>query len=195
VNALVLNGALRGDDGLTPIEQAISGALSLRGWSVERVHLRDLTIAYCQGCFDCWVKTPGVCKTKDAAGDVTRAIVRSDLLVLLSPVTLGGYSSELKKALDRSIGIVSPFFTRISGEVHHKKRYARYPSLLAVGVVREPDPEEQRIFSALVTRNAVNFHAPVHVTGFVPRAASPAVMRSSVAELVAMVTDHKRGAA
>jgi multimeric flavodoxin WrbA len=195
VNALILNGALRGDDGLTPIEQAISAALNVRGWSVERIHLRDLTIAYCQGCFDCWVKTPGVCKTKDAAGEVTRAIVRTDLLVLLSPVTVGGYSSELKKALDRSIGIVSPFFTRIEGEVHHKQRYARYPSLLAVGVVAGDDPEERQIFSTLVARNAFNFHAPAHAAGFVPRAAAPAEMRSTIADLITAVTDGKRGAA
>ena len=101
----------------------------------------------------------------------------------------------MKKALDRSIGIVSPFFTRIAGEVHHKKRYARYPSLLAVGVFAEDDPEERRIFSTLVARNALNFHAPSHAAGFVPRVAAPAEMRSAVADLVATVVDGKRGAA
>jgi NADPH-dependent FMN reductase len=195
MNALILNGALRNDDGLTAVEQAVDTALSVRGWSAERVHLRDLSIAYCQGCFDCWVKTPGVCKTKDAAGEVTRAIVRSDLLVLLSVVTAGGYSSELKKALDRSIGIVSPFFKRIDGEVHHRQRYARYPSLLGVGVVHAEDPEEQRIFSTLVARNAINFHAPAHTTGFVRRDATPEQVRSAIGRLVAGAVDGKRGAA
>lgn len=39
-----------------------------------------------------------------------------------------------KKGLDRLIGLVSPFFTKIAGETHHRPRYDRYPALLAVGV-------------------------------------------------------------
>ena len=138
MRALVLNGALAGDDGLGPIEEAVASALVASGWTVERVHLRDVFIAYCKGCFDCWVKTPGICATRDGAGAVTRALACSDLVALLSPITFGGYSSELKKALDRSIGIVSPFFMRLDGEVHHKPRYSRYPALLGIGVLRGP---------------------------------------------------------
>jgi multimeric flavodoxin WrbA len=173
MRALVLNGALGGDDGLGPIEEVLGSTLAAQGWAVERVRLRDVFIAYCKGCFDCWVKTPGVCATRDGAGAITRALARSDLVVLLSPITFGGYSSELKKALDRSIGIVSPFFTRIHGEVHHKPRYARYPALLAIGVTEDRDPEEARIFTRLVSRNAVNFHAPAHVVAIVSRDDSP----------------------
>lgn len=195
MRAVLLNGALRGDEALTPIEQALDAALSARGWQVQRVHLRELQIAYCQGCFDCWVKTPGVCKAKDAAGEVSRAIVRSDLLVLLSAVTFGGYSSELKKALDRTIGILSPFFTSIRGEVHHRKRYAKYPSLLAVGVLADDDPDEPRIFSTLLARNAANMHAPSHLAGFVTRGTSVERMRSVVGGLVAAVAAAIQGAA
>lgn len=195
MRALILSGALAADEVLTPIEQAIDVALSGRGWDVNRIHLRDLQIAYCQGCFDCWVKTPGVCKTKDAARDVTRAIVRSDLLVLLTPLTFGGYSSELKKALDRSIGIVSPFFTRIGGEVHHKQRYAKYPALLGIGVAADESPEEQRIFTTLVARNAINFHAPAFLAGIVRRDAPPDQTRSEIGRLIADITARKSGAA
>lgn len=194
MRALILNGALRGDDRLAPIEQLVTSSLASRGYDVEPIRLRDLTIAYCQGCFECWVKTPGRCKTKDDAPEVTRAIVRSDLLVFLTPVTFGGYSSELKKALDRSIGIVSPFFTRIHGEVHHKQRYAKYPSLLAIGVMDERDDEEAGIFSALVLRNAINIHAPAHAAGVVCRS-EPDRIRQVIGTLVAEVAAPKRGAA
>ena len=194
MRALVLNGALAGDEGLGPIEELLGSTLSAQGWAVERVRLRDVFIAYCKGCFDCWVKTPGVCATRDGAGAITRALARSDLVVLLSPITFGGYSSELKKALDRSTGIVSPFFTRIHGEVHHKPRYARYPALLAIGVTEDRDPEEARIFSRLVERNAVNFHAPAQAVAIVSRDDSAEQIRTAAGRAVAKLT-AQRGAA
>lgn len=195
MRALILNGALAGDNDLAPVEQSLDTALSIRGWTVDRIQLRDLTIAYCQGCFDCWVKTPGLCKAKDKAPEVTRALCKADLLVLLSPVTFGGYSSEIKKALDRSIGIVSPFFTRIGGEVHHKARYTRYPALLGIGVMREPDAEEERIFRTLVSRNAVNFHSPAHLSAIVNRADSTENMWRTIGRAVTDITAGQRGAA
>jgi hypothetical protein len=194
MRALVLNGARAGDEGLGPIEAALGSALHARGWAVERIQLRDVFIAYCKGCFDCWVKTPGVCGIKDGAGAVTRALIQSDLVVLLSPITFGGYSSELKKALDRSIGIVAPFFTRLHGEVHHKPRYARYPLLLAIGVSEDRDPEEAQIFARLVGRNAINFHAPAHAVAIVSRDDSPEQVQTTVARAVAQLT-ARRGAA
>jgi multimeric flavodoxin WrbA len=194
MRALILNGALAEDDGLEPIEQAAGAALTARGWAVERIQLRNVFITHCKGCFDCWVKTPGLCATRDGAGAVTRELIRSDLLVLLSPITFGGYSSEIKKALDRSIGILSPFFARLDGEVHHKARYARYPVLMTIGVSSDRDPEEAAIFAALAGRNALNFRAPLHVVSIVSRDDLPEQMRSAIGRAVATVS-LRRGAA
>jgi NADPH-dependent FMN reductase len=194
MRALVLNGALSGDEGLVPVEEAVGATLGTWGWQVEGVRLREVPITYCKGCFDCWVKTPGVCATNDGAGAVTRALARSDLAVLLSPITFGGYSSEIKKALDRSIGIVSPFFTRIDDEVHHKPRYTRYPALLAIGVTQDRDPDEAQIFARLVGRNAVNFYAPAHSVCIVSRDDSPKQLRTTIGRAVAQLT-ARRGAA
>ena len=194
MRALVLNGALSGDDGLQVIEDAVDSTLATSGWIVDRIQLRAVFIAPCKGCFDCWVKTPGLCPTRDGAGGVTRALACSDLVVLLSPITFGGYSSELKKALDRSIGIVSPFFTRIEGEVHHKARYARYPALLGIGVSDDCDPEEMQIFVRLVGRNAINFHAPAHAVCVVSRDDSPEQMRAAIGRALTQLA-IRRGAA
>ena len=105
---------------------------------------------------------PGVCLIDDAAREVSRKMVGSDLVVYFTPITFGGYSSELKKALDRSIGLISPFFTRINGEVHHQKRYAHAPKLIGVGVLPQSDEESERIFKTLIGRNAINMHNPAH---------------------------------
>jgi hypothetical protein len=173
MKALILDAALHGGAPLDWIDDAVEAELSEAGIPSERIRLRKLAIAYCQGCFECWVKTPGLCKTRDAAHDVARAFIRSDLVVLVTPVTFGGYSSEAKKALDRLICLVSPFFTRIDGEVHHHRRYARYPAFMAVGLLPKPDADEERVFETLVRRNAINMHAPVHASAVVHDRAEP----------------------
>jgi multimeric flavodoxin WrbA len=195
MRAVILNGALPGDQTCAAVETELTSALAGLGWDADCLRLRDLTIAYCKGCFGCWVKTPGVCPTRDDAGSVTRSFVRSDLAVLITPVVFGGYSSELKKALDRSAGIVLPFFTRINGEVHHQRRYERYPALLAIGVVDRADPVEERVFTTLVGRNAINFHAPAHRVALVRRGDPVDTRRAIVVQAVGGMTKPKRSAA
>lgn len=195
MRAVILNGAFAGDETCASAEADLASAFAGLGWEVECLRLRDLTIAYCKGCFGCWVKTPGICPTRDDAGSVTRLLVRSDLAVLVTPVVFGGYSSELKKALDRSAGIVLPFFTRIKGEVHHQPRYQRYPALLAIGILDRPDEVEEHVFATLVSRNAINFHAPAHRVAFIMRGDAIATRRAIVLQAVSSMTRPMRGAA
>jgi len=69
------------------------------------------------------------------------------------------YSSELKKALDRvPCPVLLPFFAKIYGEIHHGKRYDKYPNLVAFGVLSNPDEESENTFATLVARNAINLH-------------------------------------
>jgi len=160
--ALILDGGL--DDGaLTrgPGEIA-ADALRRAGWLAEAMVLREIDVAPCLGCFGCWVKAPGICVIDDPGRDVARRMIQSDLLVYLTPLTFGGYSSELKKALDRSIPNISPLFRLVRGEVHHVKRYVRNPRVVGIGVCASApsDPEEEELFETLVHRNAINLHAP-----------------------------------
>jgi hypothetical protein len=162
VKALILDGTRVGESSFEDIHQTLTRHLTDAGCSVESMALRDMEIHHCIGCFGCWVQTPGECLIDDPSRHVARAFIANDLVVLFTPVTFGGYSSELKKALDRIICLVSPFFKRIGGEVHHKPRYERHPLLMAVGIQPEPDAESEEIFTALVNRNAINFHSPAH---------------------------------
>ncbi|MGZ9135865.1 MAG: flavodoxin family protein [Candidatus Deferrimicrobiaceae bacterium] len=133
------------------------------GHSADLLNLEGIRIAPCTGCFGCWVKTPGACVIDDPGRDVARAALHCDLLVFLTPITFGGYSSELKKAVDRLIPLLSPYFVRIGEEIHHRARYPKYPPILGVGLLPVADPEQERIFRTLVGRNAVNYHSPFHM--------------------------------
>jgi multimeric flavodoxin WrbA len=160
MNALILDGGRHGATPTAAVHAALAAVLAQRGWQTTTIDLGAQKIAYCLGCFECWTKTPGLCRIDDDGRQVTAAMLAGDLVVYLTPVTFGGYSSVLKKAVDRSICLVSPFFSRIDGEVHHRARYEQYPSLLAVGVLPAPDPSQQQMFGRLIERNALNLHAP-----------------------------------
>lgn len=160
--ALILDGGIGDSADTRGAGEIATDCLERAGWRVTDLVLREIDIAPCLGCFGCWIKTPGVCVIDDAGRDVARQMVHSDLLVYLTPLTFGGYSSELKKALDRSIPNLSPFFRLVKGEVHHVKRYARYPRVVGIGVCSDgrADPDEEELFETLVHRNAINLHAP-----------------------------------
>ena len=86
--------------------------------------------------------------------------------------------------MDRIICLISPFFTRIDGEVHHRPRYARYPALLGVGVLPAPHPAQEQIFDTLIGRNAINLHAPVHNSVVLYRSQEPAAATTAVRSAV-----------
>jgi len=139
---------------------AAKGLLAAAGWTVEDAVLRDLDIAGCHGCFGCWVRTPGECVIDDPGRDIARMAAGSDLAIWLTPVTFGGYSSHLKRAVDRMIPNLLPFFTTVEGVTRHTLRYDKAQRLMAVGLLREPDEAAERLFRALVEHNAANFHSP-----------------------------------
>ncbi|MFC2078276.1 flavodoxin family protein [Candidatus Bipolaricaulota bacterium] len=158
--ACILDGASRGGLSSEAALARVDDALRERGWSPTVYRMRDLEVSPCRGCFACWVKTPGVCIIDDVAREIARTVARSALLVFVAPVTFGGYSSELKKAVDRLIPLILPYFTFVGREVHHIRRYPRYASLLGVGLLPRPDPKQEKVFRTLVRRNSINFHAP-----------------------------------
>lgn len=182
MKSTLLDGAVDENPTLQAAAQIIVEELEERGVEVVRFELRKIEIAPCQGCFGCWVKTPGRCLVEDASWEITENLVQSGLAVLLTPVTFGGYSSELKKALDRAIGCVSPSFTKIAGETHHRRRYPKSPKLLGIGINKPHHREDEQIFKTLVSRNALNLHSPAWTTAVLTEGITDERITHSIAE-------------
>ncbi len=159
MKALLLNGERSEEESLQKFSKIIENQLHELDYDVNDVLLRDRNVAGCQGCFDCWKKTPGLCVIDDFGRELADLFINSHLVVLFTPVTFGGYSSELKKALDRLISLNSPFFKQIEGATHHQPRYEDYPSMLGIGIKEGGNKEKEKIFHSLVRRNAVNYYA------------------------------------
>lgn len=158
MNVLVLDGGPRDGRGqpCRMIAAAVSEEARARNHAVSAFGLDGLDIKPCRGCFACWLKHPGTCAIRDDQEPVLRAMATADLHVWITPVTFGGYSSALKKSLDRFIPNALPYFVKRHGEVHHPQRYNRRRRLLVLGTLAEEDPEAEAVFHHLAGRNAMN---------------------------------------
>lgn len=70
------------------------------GHSVEKIFLRDRRIHFCSGCMIC--QTTGLpCRLKDDAIDIISEMLRSDVIILATPVYFNSMSAQLKTLVDR----------------------------------------------------------------------------------------------
>jgi multimeric flavodoxin WrbA len=128
---------------------------------VNHIRLAGENIKFCIGCWDCWWKTPGLCRHDDSMGKILQLIIHSDLLVFSTPVVMGFYSALLKKFHDRLIPLVHPYIEFVNNEMHHKKRYPDYP---VIGVLLDPtgaEKDELEIIRSVFDRLALNFKSEV----------------------------------
>ncbi len=187
MHATILNGFAETTPFTDEIVKAITDTMNPLGWTIETIELGKITLAACRGCFGCWMQTPGECVIDDEARNITRKMIQSNLLVYLSPITFGGHSSTLKQILDRSIGLVLPYFTKIQGEYHHKKRYAEYPDIVGLGTLPRNDDEMEELFKTLIHRNALNFHCSKYATGILYENQEIGSIRTMVGETLTAV--------
>ena len=191
MKTLILDGSLAGDSVGSYSVTTLQEALAARGWNSEVVALRDKKIGNCMGDFLCWLKTPGQCYMADDHREISGKYLDSDLVILLNPITFGGYSVTLKKMADHFIQNTLPFFTTIDGEIHHEKRYDKYPDVLVIGWLSEPDEQAESIFRNLAWRNSINFYAKVHVCDILYQNQPESVMKEQLSHCLDRVERHE----
>lgn len=146
-----------------PVSQQLRQLAAARGLTVSHFALGAMNLAPCTGDFACWTRTPGVCRTRDQAQEILRAVRAAGLVVFLSPVVFGGYSADLKKAVDRLLGLIHPFFNERDGLTRHRPRYETYPPMLFLGISDRADAEMQATFREYAGGNAINLLAARYV--------------------------------
>ena len=162
----ILNG--NPDAGNTAFEDyltRLSDGLASNGHAVTSFELREMDISYCIGCFGCWVKSPGECRSGDDSGEVSRAYINSDFVLWASPVIMGFYSALLKKVTDKFIQLVEPYMEFVNGESRHLARYDRYP-LVGLLLEKGPDADDEDISIIADTHKntALNFKSRLAFT-------------------------------
>jgi multimeric flavodoxin WrbA len=159
MKVLILNGGT-GSPSLDGSIRDLKDRLSANGVETGELVLRDMKYSPCRGCFNCWVKTPGLCVFRDDGDIICREVLHSDFLLLASPVIMGYPSAMIKSALDRIIPLIHPYLEDIHGEVHHMKRYEKYPVMgLLLEKSGDADDEDMTIIEDIFKRAALNLQS------------------------------------
>jgi multimeric flavodoxin WrbA len=180
---LMLDGSEKNDSFSGKVNSTVVEVLKGKKSLVTNIILNEHDVKGCVGCLGCFFKTPGVCRFKDLVQQLPSTYVKSDIVVLITRVTFGGFSSILAKAYDRLvIQLESHLFEVSSGVMRRKKRYRQsYPSLLAIGLEEEADMEDRSIFNALVQKNVFeHLRSPEHETLFFPKQTSVFEMKQKI---------------
>ena len=187
---LILDGMYRDDSFIPKIEKIVSEEFQKRKINGETIILHEQEIKPCLGCFKCWAQTPGICIIDDYGREVAKKSIHSDNLIYITPVTFGGYSAELKKALDRAICLISPFFRVYKDEIHHETRYDKYPNLFVLGILENPNHEQEEIFNTLVKRNVLNNFAPKHTSQIIYFSDDEHEIKKKVTNVLSILGDN-----
>jgi multimeric flavodoxin WrbA len=161
MHAVVLSALPASNPSLASLALVLDAELARAGYDTSRTfELASTKLAFCQGEFDCWVKTPGLCRSKDIETEIVAAVHDADALVFLGPVTFGGHGDVLKRAIDRLLCLLSPFFEKRHSLTHHGLRYAKHQSLFSVGWAQAVSPDVAATFDELNDANAINYLSP-----------------------------------
>lgn len=128
------------------LHKDLSNMFYEKGYEIETIEIGKGNLASCLGCFGCWIKKPGQCVIDDMMNDINMRHMNSDVVIYMTPIVFGQFSSNIKNAIDRYIPNQLPFFEKVNGFVKHPPRYEGYPELMIIGYSDDLTKEERETF-------------------------------------------------
>lgn len=141
------------------IEKTLIRLLKENTEEISYYRLKDRNIMPCRSCGSCGLKTPGRCILGDDMQDILKAIAKSERIIMLTPIRFGGYSSQLKKAVDRFMVLGLPLYIVKKGKLLHPMRYGT-KTLIGIGITEKSMKGQEDNFRTIVERNALNMQSP-----------------------------------
>lgn len=160
MKTLIINAASPSQTEVDELQEWISSS-SPGNHQLTRVNLQSKKILPCQACMLCQIKNPGICVIKDDMQELLPAYVCSDVVVIITSLFCGGYSSELKKFIDRMCPVLTACFEKRDAETRHIPRYEKRPTMIGIGLTDTLQPSDI-IFTRLFTRNMKQFNIHKH---------------------------------
>jgi multimeric flavodoxin WrbA len=105
-----LLGSARKKGNTATVLNWVEEELTTLGHSVERIYLNNKTIGGCLGCGKCKEHADEIaCVQKDDASDIFERMIASDAVLFTSPVYFWGFTSQLKRLIDRGYALVTNY--------------------------------------------------------------------------------------
>jgi len=129
-----------------------------KGYEINSVEIGKRDLASCIGCFGCWIKRPGECVIDDLMSEINRCHMNSDVVIYMTPIIFGQFSSNIKNAVDRYLPNLLPFFEQVNGGTKHPFRYEKYPELMIIGYSDDITKEERDTFVDITKKNRTDIN-------------------------------------
>lgn len=99
---IMFNGSPRVAGNTSKVLETIKGELESYGdVEVEVVHLKELDLELCRGCFTCIARGEQHCPLKDRREELEKRMLQADGIVLASPLHVQNVSWMMKNFMDR----------------------------------------------------------------------------------------------
>lgn len=134
------------------IGRAIDGALRKAGKQPVYISTAGQKINACYSCGYCSTKEYGKCCQKDDMEPILCALAECEVMIVVTPVTFGSYSSAIKAIIDRSCVLGDTHYYSVRGEIVKGMR-SDIQYQYVVGVKQECGEKEQKYFHNLVSEN------------------------------------------
>ena len=111
-------------------------------------NLQDMKIEPCIACRACEEKVYGRCVVRDDADLILPSFARSRTIIIFTPIVFGGYSFQVKRAIDKISLIGDRHYYYQNGEL--VKGNLTGMNYYVIGIQDGKDPEEAELFRQFV---------------------------------------------
>ena len=120
----ILNGSPRLHGNTAELAKPFVEELSLGGATFSNHIIAQMNVASCKGCYHCQdISGEYGCYQKDDMHTIASSIIKSDLIVLVTPIYTWFCTTELKAVLDRFYGLAK-YYRSAEGNLVEGKRIA-----------------------------------------------------------------------
>jgi hypothetical protein len=140
------------DDTYQKAGQAICNLFTKKGIDTSYIPAANVNVMPCYGCGSCTDKSFGKCIIRDDADKFCATIIQSETMILVTPVTWGGYSYKVKKVLDKC-SLIGDRTYRISRGELVKGMQGNLKSFYVIGIKDNCSEQESKVFHGLAAEN------------------------------------------
>lgn len=154
---LALNSSPRKNKGATDIilNKFLNGVKDAGG-DIEKIYVYDKKIKQCQGCFNCWTKTPGRCVCQDDdMPEILEKIEEADIIIFATPLYHFTITSGMKIMIEKTLPLIEPFFVK-DGELttHPRRNKEKQQKWVIISVCGFPEIEHFQAIDLWFEQNA-----------------------------------------
>lgn len=143
------------DEGKGKIGAELFRELSLKGTRVEYISLEGVSVKPCVSCGGCTYKTYGRCVTRDDGDWILPKVIGADVLLFVTPITFGSYSSKIKRVMDKFGLIMDRHYFMENGELVKGGMQGRRFKFYVLGIQENCIDAEIEAFKQLHYENLI----------------------------------------